>query len=293
MLGGLRRLAAPRRCSSLRNRGRPGRLGDGAATRRPTIPSATAALLGQADLRPDQARFVRARRLQVRGRQTRTIRADRRRRRRADGECRARGRGGRRIVDCARSLAIDLPPGIVDRRRAPQPDGAMSIMRSALGGSGEVIQLRNAAGLINALAALRARRRELASAAADAAAPPESSRRSIRRPCRAPDRPNLRRHRHRQPPARASIAPARAPAASRRSARDPGLAALDRQMAAQYQRAVAGSDARPQAAALRQTRDRFLAYRDNCPNIACIAEAYAAGCARSRDIVAGRWQPPR
>ena len=43
----------------------------------------------------------------------------------------------------------------------------------------------------------------------------------------------------------------------------------------------------------RRTRDRFLAYRDRCPNRACIGEAYVGRMREIRDIMEGRWQPPR
>jgi uncharacterized protein len=71
-----------------------------------------------------------------------------------------------------------------------------------------------------------------------------------------------------------------------------GLAALDRNMAAQYGRAVATASPE-QKALLRRTRDRFLAYRDRCPNRACIGEAYVGRMREIRDIMEGRWQPPR
>ena len=73
---------------------------------------------------------------------------------------------------------------------------------------------------------------------------------------------------------------------------DPGLASLDRSMAAEYSRAM-GQVSPAQQGLLRQTRDRFLAYRDNCPNAACIAGAYNDRVREIRDIAAGRWSPPR
>jgi uncharacterized protein YecT (DUF1311 family) len=68
---------------------------------------------------------------------------------------------------------------------------------------------------------------------------------------------------------------------------NPGLSALDVNMAAQYRRAV--SNASPQQrAALAQTRDRFLAYRDNCPTVGCIREAYVGRMREIRDIMEAR-----
>jgi uncharacterized protein len=73
---------------------------------------------------------------------------------------------------------------------------------------------------------------------------------------------------------------------------DAGLAALDRNMAAQYGRAMANASPEEQAQ-LRRTRDRFLAYRDRCPNRQCVGDAYVGRMREIRDIIEGRWQPQR
>ncbi|HET7709199.1 MAG TPA: hypothetical protein VFK50_06660 [Sphingomicrobium sp.] len=70
---------------------------------------------------------------------------------------------------------------------------------------------------------------------------------------------------------------------------NPGLAALDVSMAAQYQRAFAAAGPQ-QRAILAQTRDRFLAYRDNCPTVGCIRDAYNGRIREIRDIIEGRWR---
>jgi len=72
----------------------------------------------------------------------------------------------------------------------------------------------------------------------------------------------------------------------------PSLAALDRTMAAQYQSAASAAD-RGQAALLRQTRDRFLGFRERCGNDGCIANTYRGRMREIDDIMAGRWQPTR
>lgn len=69
----------------------------------------------------------------------------------------------------------------------------------------------------------------------------------------------------------------------------PSLAELDQAMAAQYRAAVASADA-PKARLLRETRDRFLGYRDGCPNDACIATTYRGRMREIADIMAGRWR---
>jgi uncharacterized protein len=70
------------------------------------------------------------------------------------------------------------------------------------------------------------------------------------------------------------------------------LAALDRNMAAQFNRGMAAASP-GQRDLLRQTRDAFLRYRDRCPNNACVAGAYVDRMREIRDIMDGRWQPPR
>ena len=73
---------------------------------------------------------------------------------------------------------------------------------------------------------------------------------------------------------------------------DSGLSALDANMATQYRRAI-GSASPEERAMLQRTRDRFLAYRDRCPNRSCIADAYVGRMKEIRDIMEGNWQPPR
>jgi uncharacterized protein len=70
------------------------------------------------------------------------------------------------------------------------------------------------------------------------------------------------------------------------------LAALDVNMAAQYRRSlVAATPVQKQL--LQTTRDRFLAYRDRCPNRQCIANAYVGRMREIRDIMEGRLTPAR
>jgi len=73
---------------------------------------------------------------------------------------------------------------------------------------------------------------------------------------------------------------------------DSGLAALDVNMTTQYRRAL--TTASPaQTRLLQTTRDRFVAYRDRCPNRQCIANAYLGRMREIRDIVEGRLTPTR
>jgi uncharacterized protein len=64
------------------------------------------------------------------------------------------------------------------------------------------------------------------------------------------------------------------------------LAAKDRDMARYYFRELNNADDRARRR-LEQTRNRFLRYRERCPDEACIADAYDGRMAEIRDIVAG------
>jgi hypothetical protein len=69
-----------------------------------------------------------------------------------------------------------------------------------------------------------------------------------------------------------------------------GLSALDVNMSRQYRRAIAAATPE-QRAQLQSSRDRFLAYRDRCPDRRCIGDAYVGRMREIRDIMEGRWQP--
>ena len=73
---------------------------------------------------------------------------------------------------------------------------------------------------------------------------------------------------------------------------DSGLAALDVNMTTQYRRALTTASS-AQTRLLQTTRDRFLGYRDRCPNRQCIANAYLGRMREIRDIMEGRLTPAR
>ena len=187
-------------------------------------------------------------------------------------------------LECSGSLAIDLPPGIVASGGRRNLMGNVDYTVSRGGGS---VEIRGAASLVNALAALSRSANGITSSISEP--PPEDG-----EPDALPegDEPIA------QPePGVAAANPSFDCSRARTSGEqavcgDPGLAALDRQMASQYQRAMATTPPEAQAL-LRRTRDRFLAYRDRCPNSSCIAGAYQDRMREISDIAAGRWQPPR
>ena len=63
---------------------------------------------------------------------------------------------------------------------------------------------------------------------------------------------------------------------------DERLAALDRRMAAQFDDAIANAD-RATRRIIRRSREPFLAWRDECPDAACVADAYRDRIAELRD----------
>ena len=194
-------------------------------------------------------------------------------------------------VNCSGSLSLDLPPGVavVGGRRTLTTDVDYTV-QAAADGSGNVVLLRNADPIVTPLATL-ARLNEPQSApltppeqnATEApqenVAASESASKEVGPKSSYPGRPSFDCSNARS---KGEIA----------VCSDSGLAALDVNMATQYRRAIesASPEERMQ---LQRTRDRFLAYRDRCPNRSCIADAYVGRMREIRDIMEGRWQPPR
>ena len=203
-----------------------------------------------------------------------------------------------KAASCSGTLSLDLPPGVavVGGRRTLTADVDYTIQRAA-DDSGDVVLLRNADAIIAPLATL-ARTPAPAEAAPSTPQPipapaPGTTDVTPVQPAPAPV----------APPRSAPVAPPR-PASTRPSFKcanartrgeiavcgDAGLAALDRNMAAQYVRSMAAASPAQQAL-LRRTRDRFLAFRDGCPNKSCMGDAYVGRMREIRDIMEDRWQP--
>jgi uncharacterized protein YecT (DUF1311 family) len=202
---------------------------------------------------------------------------------------------GSGAVNCSASLSLDLPPGVavVGGRRTLTTDLDYTVQPAA-DGSGNVVLLRNADPIVTPLATLA----RVAQPEENATSPAETnevgSEQELERAPPAPATPA-------QPsePAQPTVSSAARPSFDCARARtkgeiavcgNAGLAALDRNMAAQYNRAIAAASPQ-QRELLHRTRDRFLAYRDRCPNRACIGEAYVGRMREIRDIMEGRWQP--
>jgi hypothetical protein len=210
--------------------------------------------------------------------------------------------GSTGAVHCSGSLALDLPPGVavVGGRRTLTSDIDYSVQQAA-DGSGTVVLLQNADPIITPLATLARVAQAvpvnpggvLNEAVPAPAEPGEPA---------APPPPSAFQPAHRPAP----VQPPRPEASGRPSfncanahtrgeiaiCNDSGLSALDRQMAAQFGRAMANASSEQQAT-LQRTRNRFIGYRDRCPNNSCIGDAYVGRMREIRDIMEGRWQPQR
>jgi uncharacterized protein YecT (DUF1311 family) len=194
-------------------------------------------------------------------------------------------------VNCSGSLALDLPPGVavVGGRRSLTSDVDYTV-QAAADDSGNVVLLRNADSIIAPLATLA----RTGQPVTEPAPPAETSKGPADQPeinVDASESANQEVGPRTSYPARPSFDCSRATSKSEIAVcSDGGLAALDVNMANQYRRALTNASPEEQAL-LRQTRNRFLGYRDRCPNRACIGEAYVQRMREIRDIMEGTWTP--
>jgi uncharacterized protein YecT (DUF1311 family) len=201
-------------------------------------------------------------------------------------------------VNCSGSLSLDLPPGVavVGGRHSLTSDIDYTVQPAA-DGSGPVVLLRNAEAIVAPLATLARVNQPAPQATApvetNQAAPEESNGVAPApvpntAPTTGPAQPQAA---VRPVGARPSFDCAKARTKSETEVcSDAGLATLDRNMAAQYGRAM-DSASPEERALLRRTRDRFIGYRNRCPNRACIGEAYVGRMREIRDVMEGRWRP--
>lgn len=197
---------------------------------------------------------------------------------------------------CSGQLSLDLPPGVavVGGRRSltAQID---YVLQPAADGSGDVVMLEGADPIVVPLATLS---RSGSEALAQQVPQPPVEQTPDSTPA-VDGRPQEVEVASREPAAPPEVKPAPRSAASARPSfncryartgsevavcNDGDLAALDRQMSAQYYRALASSDAR-QRRLLGATRDQFLRARDRCGTKACIADTYRGRMRQIRDIV--------
>ncbi|HSQ98410.1 MAG TPA: hypothetical protein VLM36_00670 [Sphingomicrobium sp.] len=196
-------------------------------------------------------------------------------------------------INCSGSLSLDLPPGVavVGGRHTLTADVDYTIERAA-DGSGNVVLLRNSEAVVTPLATLariNQPQAEARTAPLEPAAPAEPQQQNVAAPAPANE------------VAAPKTSPVAAPGFDCSTARskgeeavctDSGLAALDRNMTTQFRQAIAAATG-DQRQLLRRTGERFIAYRDRCPSRSCMADAYVGRMREIRDIMEGRWQPPR
>lgn len=199
---------------------------------------------------------------------------------------------------CAGTLTVALPPGLATGSGQSRLRGdAEYIVQPAADGSGPSVTLIGGESLTAALATLV---RSGAPAAPPPAPAPQPDGDPLAPAGEAPP-PEL------PPPGAPPGAPPPvaqrppAPSFNCAQARTSGeravcssheLAALDRRMASLYFAAMRRAGP-AEARLLRTTRDRFLGFRDRCPNDRCIAETYRGRMTEIGDIMAGRWSPGR
>jgi hypothetical protein len=194
--------------------------------------------------------------------------------------------GGAGVIACSGSITLDLPPGIatVDGRNSLAADIGYSLQRSA-DGNGDVVTLTGVDNLLVQLAGLT----KIAPAATTPSVPvdPLSPAPAIPHPPGASPPPVIIPA---PPPVFAARPSFNCTTASSRGemavCADPNLAALDRQMAAQYGAALRAADPATRAA-LQRSGARFIAYRNQCPSTACIADTYRGRIREIRDISSG------
>lgn len=206
-------------------------------------------------------------------------------------------------IRCSGRLSLDLPPGVevVGGRRILSAD-IDYVLQPAADGSGDVVMLEGADSIIVPLATVA--ESSVPSAPITRQSPPAEDLASL--PDDLSDRAiEIPRERDVQlPPSAREKAPVTVPTARAKPSfncryartrseiavcRDDGLAALDREMAAQYLRAIANADARERQL-LTATRDEFLRYRDRCRSNECIAQTYRGRMRQISDIERGRFR---
>jgi uncharacterized protein YecT (DUF1311 family) len=187
-------------------------------------------------------------------------------------------------INCSGSLSLDLPPGVAAAggRRTLTSDIDYTV--DAKGG----IALHNADAIIAPLATL-VRLVQPATAAETNEVAPEGSEANVAASRSANVLPGAQT----RSPGRPSFDCSNARTHGEQAVcADSGLSALDLNMATQYSRALSGASP-DERDLLRDTARRFYAFRDRCPDRQCIANAYIGRMREIRDIMEGRWQPPR
>ena len=198
---------------------------------------------------------------------------------------------------CTGRLILDIPPGAeraFDGARRLEADVEYSA-QAAADGSGPVYQLRGAEPIVTRLAGFDLQVQAYRPSAVTTLpslparevdqAPVEDFDNRASEPAPIPSQPEIR-------PVTVPRAPVVGPSFDCRRARtssermvcaDGRLAALDRDMASLYN-AVADQGGRRTREDLRDSRDRFLRFREGCRSASCVAQAYRDRMDEIRDI---------
>lgn len=185
---------------------------------------------------------------------------------------------GADTVTCSAYITLDLPPGVslTGGRRSISDEVGYRMP----GANGAPLELTDADGVVTAIAGLtRDGAPPEAGLDGNVTAPADGQESTppvddlAPQPTRYPGRPSFD----------CDAAATRGEVAV---CNDPALSALDVNMAGEYRRALANASPR-QRALLAQTRDRFLAYRDGCPTVGCMRDAYMGRMREIRDIANG------
>jgi uncharacterized protein YecT (DUF1311 family) len=196
-----------------------------------------------------------------------------------------------RSVTCSGTAVLDLPPGVSAAGGRGSLSGDLDYMiQPAADGSGNVVRIGNADSIVIPLATLA---RTGAPQSAPLVPPELQNQTATGQP---PEQ-------QQQPAGPQGSDQAQQPATSSPSfdcdnvssqgevavCSDSGLAALDRQMAADFSRAMAQGDAKQQRL-LQRTRDRFISYRNRCATNQCVEETYRSRIREIGDIMTGNWR---
>lgn len=188
-------------------------------------------------------------------------------------------------VTCSGTAVLNLPPGVAVSGGRSLSGDIDYMVQPAADGTGNVVRLGNADAITVPLATLS----RPAQQPTDPPVEPDPG--NIVEPAPADELAPLPEAEPPQP-TRANPSFDCADARTRSEiaiCSDPGLAALDRQMAARFNRSLIEAD-RSQRRLLERTRDRFLTYRDRCRTNQCIADTYRSRMREIDDIMADRWR---
>ena len=206
-------------------------------------------------------------------------------------------------ISCSGTVSIALPSNLADNEGHKTVDGDLEyFVQPAADGSGNAVTLNNADAMVSTLAKLQ--RVDSSDSAVRSISPDEE----VSQP---PNNADEEKPTETNPSQTSADPPSPSPERSAalsgpsfncQSARteseiavcsNASLALLDRQMSAFFNRSMGGAD-EVQAKLLRETRSRFLGYRERCgSDVSCIDRSYRGRITEIGDIVAGRWRGNR